>query len=317
MIRRFQHLCLLLGALLMLVGGASNAAAETATRVFLNGIPTPVYFNDGDSFRVLAGKLKGSKARLAGFNTLESYGPVHQWGTWSRHELSRYASLGTLNARKGVWRCTSDMDKDVYGRILWDCPDLAVDQVHKGLAHAMTVTEDPADARLLVAQADAIANRRGMWAHGAPDFVLTSLHSTTENWGDKKPYNRQVSSKDGHSWKFLHDHAIAECQSMCTPAKDPNAETIRAKAAALLADPALQAGLEGLTVESLADLITGFVTGGILGKLPKEDTRYTLETALTRAISEGSLSESDKPASCMVYVAFKRRYGATRAKCLR
>lgn len=295
---------------------APQAAAEPATRVFLNGIPTPVYFNDGDSFRVLAGKLKGSKGRLAGFNTLESYGPVHQWGSWSRHELSRFASLGTLNARKGVWRCTSDMDKDGYGRILWHCPDLAVDQIHKGLAHAMTVTEDPADARFLTAQTDAIAHRRGMWSHGAPDFVLTSLHSTTENWG-KKPYNRHVSAEDGHSWKFIHENAIAECQSMCTPSKDPSTEAIRDLAQTLLADPSMQGNLGDLTSDALASLITGFLTDGILGPLPLETGRYPLETVLTRAISEGVLTVSGKPAACMVYVAFKRRYGATRAKCLR
>jgi len=313
--RRFQFPLLLLAALALAAGAASNAGAETATRVFLNGMPTPVYFNDGDSFRVLAGKLKGSKARLAGFNTLESYGPVHQWGTWSRHELSRYATLGTLNARKGVWRCTSDMQKDGYGRILWDCPDLAEDQVRKGLAHAMTVTKDPAAAYLLEAQADAIANKRGMWAHGIPDFVLTSLHSTTENFAN--PYNRQVSSKDGHSWKFRHSNAIAECQSMCTPVRDPDADAVAARAEELRSDPRFQKALSSLAPGAFEALIKDFMTQGILGPLPDDGIRYDLETLLTRDISAGVLSNSGKSAACMVYVAFKRRYGATRAKCLR
>ena len=49
---------LLLCSLMLCVG--ASAQAEVATRVFLNGSVTPVYFNDGDSFRVLAGPLKGT-----------------------------------------------------------------------------------------------------------------------------------------------------------------------------------------------------------------------------------------------------------------
>ena len=70
-----------------------TAVAEPASQVFLNGVPTPVFFNDGDSFRILEGPLKGTKARLAGFNTLESYGPVHQWGGWHAKELYAIAKM--------------------------------------------------------------------------------------------------------------------------------------------------------------------------------------------------------------------------------
>ena len=55
-------------------------ASEPRTKVVVNGLMSPVYFNDGDTFRVLSGQLSGTKARLEGFNTLESFGPVHQWG---------------------------------------------------------------------------------------------------------------------------------------------------------------------------------------------------------------------------------------------
>ncbi len=288
--------------------------AEPASRVFLNGIPTPVYFNDGDSFRVLGGKLKGSKARLAGFNTLESYGPVHQWGTWTRHELSRYATLGTLNARQGNWRCTSDMEKDGYGRILWHCPDLAEDQIRKGLAHAMTVTKDPAAPRLVEAQQDAIQNKRGMWSHGAPEWVLTSLHSTTEESGEK-PYNRYVSSADGHSWKFEHERAIGECQSMCVGSDDPDPEAIHAFGEEVRAK--FTDELADLTPEALTALLTEFVTTGFLGPLPKESIRYEVETMATYTLASGQLRTSKGPVACMVYVDFERRYGGTRAKCLR
>ena len=113
--------CLAVALLLM----PTEAHAVPASKVFLNGVPTPVFFNDGDSFRVLSGPLAGTRARLQGFNTLESYGRCHQWGDWTRRELGHYATLGTLNAQRGVWNCTSDMKKDFYGRILWNCKDLA------------------------------------------------------------------------------------------------------------------------------------------------------------------------------------------------
>ena len=225
---------------------ASSAEAVPATKVFLNGVPTPVYFNDGDSFRVLAGRLRGTRARLKGFNTLESYGPVHQWGTWTRQELSNYATLGTLNARRGVWRCTSDMKKDFYGRILWDCPDLAVDQVRKGYAHALTVTSQPAAAPLLAAQMEAITAKRGFWAHGVPDFVMTSTHSTTEGW---KPYNRLVSSYKGFSKKWKHKHAYRECQTVCVAQSDVSADKVKAFIPTLRANPTLEKALAGLDDE--------------------------------------------------------------------
>ena len=200
---------------LMVLCAVASANAEPATTVYLNGAPAPVYFNDGDSFRVIAGPLAGSRARLAGFNTLESYGSVHSWGNWTARELYINAKMATLNARRGVWRCTSDMSKDGYGRILWHCPGLAVDQIRKGLAHAMTVTKDAADPRFLEAQREAIKNRAGMWAHGVPDFVLTSTHSMTEDSRRKTTYNRLVSTKDGHSEKWIHSDSYKECQKVC------------------------------------------------------------------------------------------------------
>lgn len=222
-----------------LVASAIDAAARPASRVFLNGVPSPVYFNDGDSFTVLGGPLAGSKARLAGYNTLETFGPCHRWGTWTTHELYINSKMATLNARRGVWRCTSDMKRDGYGRILWDCPDLATDQIRKGLAHAMTVTAQPSPERYLVAQRLAVAERRGMWAHGVPSYVMTSNHSNDEGY-EGTTYNRLVSVEDGHSEKWKHSDIYKECQDVC-----------------------------------------------------------------------------HESGSCMVYVAFQRRYGASRAACLR
>ena len=98
------------------LGFVLNVHGTPRTRVSLNGQVAPVFFNDGDSFRVLSGDLKGSKARLAGFNTLESYGAVHSWGSWTKKELYALAKMGTYNAREGIWTCTSDLSTDTYGR---------------------------------------------------------------------------------------------------------------------------------------------------------------------------------------------------------
>src|SRR5687767_1443526 len=80
---------------------------EPVTRVYLNGVPAPVYFNDGDTFRVLGGQHRGMKARLGGFNTLETFGPVHRWGKWHAKELYVISKMATQHARQGGWHCES------------------------------------------------------------------------------------------------------------------------------------------------------------------------------------------------------------------
>lgn len=211
---KFLGLVLVAGSALLAL--PSVALARPVSRVFLNGSPAPVFFNDGDSFTVLGGPLEGTKARLAGYNTLETFGPVHRWGNWDPHEMYVLSKMATLNARRGIWHCYSDLKRDGYGRILWDCPDLAEDQIRKGLAHAMTVTKDPAPARYIAAQKLAMAERRGMWAHGTVPFVLTSLHSNDEGY-EGVTYNRLVSTEDGHSEKWIHKDIYGECQEICHP----------------------------------------------------------------------------------------------------
>ncbi len=195
---------------------ASASQAKPATRVFLNGTESTVYFNDGDSFQVLEGPLRGTKARLSGFNTLESFGPAHRWGTWDPHELYTIAKEAALNARRGTWHCNSDMAKDGYGRILWHCEDLILDDIRKGLAHAMTVTAEPAPAKQLELQKLAQAEKLGMWAKGIPPFILTSLHSADEGAG-AETYNRLISTADGHTEKWKHQDDYKDCQWVCHP----------------------------------------------------------------------------------------------------
>ena len=195
---------------------ASAAAAQPASKVYINGRPTPVYFNDGDSFKPLAGPYKGIQSRLAGFNTLESFCPVHSWGAWTEKEMWVIAKLATKHAQKGVWHCETDGKKDGYGRLLMNCKDLAKSHIENGFAQVMSVNAEPGDAELVATQQSAIRNRRGMWAHGVPSYIVSSLHAASEGGGkDGKTYNRLVSTTDGHSEKWLHDIDYPECEKVC------------------------------------------------------------------------------------------------------
>jgi endonuclease YncB( thermonuclease family) len=291
--------------------------AEPATRVFLNGVPTPVYFNDGDSFRVLAGPLEGTKARLSGYNTLESFGPVHSWGGWNAYELYAIAKKATMNARQGTWRCTSDMSRDGYGRMLWHCPGLALDQISKGLAHAMSVTTEPADRELLEAQWRAQARGVGMWAKGVPEYVLTSLHSLEEDPEKPTAYNRAVSPLDGHSQPWVHTDTYEECSKVCLESRRVSAATVEKLAAELTAEPALAKGLGPFTTVQMGLVLSDFIREGRVSGVVPDAIRAGLEKRLTELKAQGALApvETTKDA-CHVYVAFKRRFGLQRAACL-
>ncbi|MFT7624955.1 MAG: endonuclease YncB(thermonuclease family) [Myxococcota bacterium] len=296
------------------------------TRVILNGRPTGVFFNDGDSFRVMEGPLKHSKARLAGFNTLESYGPCHLWGNWTMKELYRYATLGTQHAvNGGLWTCTGDMNKkDGYGRVLWDCPALRDSQIRLGLAHAMTVTSEGAHPDAVKAQEEAIRAKRGIWAHGVPDYVLTSLHSTTENY-DKGPYNRMIASSNGHSKKWVHEHGYRECQTACQPRDDLDPAKVSAFVKEQLSDPTYAGYFptaNGAAPMSPEVALTGYITefakeGWAVRDIPNESVRWKIEKPIAAALAAGTLTHAGKPMACMLYVAFQRRYGHTRAECLK
>ena len=302
-------LCLCLSMFL-----SAAASAEPASQVFLNGVPTPVFFNDGDSFRILEGPLKGTKARLAGFNTLESYGPVHQWGDWHAKELYAIAKMATLNARRGVWNCSSEMEKDTYGRVLFDCLDLAEDQISKGLAHVMSVTIDSGHPRLVEAQRVAIEKRVGMWAHGVPEFVLTSLHSVDERSNRAYAYNRLVSSVDGHSEKWMHQNKYTECQTVCEQdiqISESNLATLRN---ALIKNKDAKPIVGDNAESELNHIILMWLkTQTVPAVVDKRDR--DVKKALSGLKSEGMTTSKD--GYCVIYVDFKRRFGGDKAKCLK
>ncbi len=293
-----------------------QATAEPAAKVMLNGKMAGVYFNDGDSFRVLKGPKKGAKARLFGFNTLESHGAVHQWGDWTFKEMYHLAKMATLNARVGTWTCETDGETDTYGRMLVLCEDLAIDQIRKGLAHAMSIDDNPALPKFVEAQQDAIANKRGIWAHGIPEFVLTSLHSVEEDVSGHGTYNRLVSSADGHSIKWKHSTKYGECDNICLKVYPDEASLLPTVMAKVKAEGAGLIG--GMSDETLMAVLGTFQRIRLVDRPAPEEHREALNALLAGYADQGLFGAgAASDGSCMIHVPFNRRFGGTRAACLK
>ena len=297
---------------------ASLDAAQPRTRVVLNGKTVPVSFNDGDSFRIHAGTYSGAQARLAGFNTLESHGPVHPWGSWTAKEMFVLAKMAMYEGRRGVWTCTTDGKADTYGRILLWCPDLAKALVRKGLAHAMTVNDAPADAALLKVQHEAQRERRGMWAHGVPPFVLTSLHSVEEDTTGEGTYNRLVSTDDGHSVKWKHTDRYDECSNICYKVYTVDESKVDEVTKAVASDPKVAAIVAKLSQEDLRAAIHDFARWRHVTTKIEKNRRLELEEHLQGYVESGAFGpQQASDGGCMIHVPFERRYGSGRAACLR
>lgn len=292
--------------------------AEPRTKVMLNGKPTAVYFNDGDSFRVLQGEFAGAKARLSGYNTLESYGAVHQWGNWHEHELYVVAKMATLYARRGTWTCESDGKLDTYGRLLVWCPDLAKAQVRKGHAHVMSIDDNPGRPELLEAQKAAIADRVGIWAHGVPAFILTSLHSAEEDTEGHGTYNRLVSSDDAHSVKWKHDTKYSECTKVCHMVYAVDEAKVDEVTTALKAASEVSAIVGRLDDATLRAVVREFAEFHHIARAIDKDRREELKTFLLGWVEEGRFGDSSgTEGACMIHVPFERRFGGGRAACLK
>ncbi len=318
--RRRAGLGLALLAGLSLQAPNEADAGEPRSRVLLNGELVQVTFNDGDSFRVLAGDMKGAKARLFGYNTLESYGPVHQWGTWTEKEMFVLAKMATLHARKGVWECETDGKTDTYGRMLVWCPDLAEDLVRRGMAHVLTIDEKPGEPALVEAQAEAVAARRGLWAHGVPDFILTSIHSVEEDTDGSGTYNRLVSSIDGHTLTWKHSNQYKECDKVCFMNYEVDQTQVDMVFAAIKAgvldnQKKIAAALDDAT---LRKAIGDWVKYRLFDREVPKDLRPVLLEILEGYVAAGIFkADNPKPSACMIHVDFKRRFGTGRAKCLK
>jgi endonuclease YncB( thermonuclease family) len=308
----------LAGVLLTVTTPNDAWAAEPRSKVILNGKLIQVTFNDGDSFRVLGGAMSGAKARLAGYNTPESYGPVHSWGTWTEKELYVMAKMATAHARKGIWECETDGATDTYGRMLVKCPGLSEDLVRRGLAHVLTVGDEAGEPALVAAQQEAMAARRGMWAHGVPEYILTSIHSVEEDTDGSGTYNRLVSTADGHSLKWKHQNRYSECSKVCHLVYQVDDATIDEATKALRADANVAAIVEPLDDATLRAVVATFARHRRIDReVPKAD-REALERHLMGWVSAGRFGTAEgQPGSCMIHIDFKRRFGTGRAACLK
>ena len=212
--------------LVFCIGLFMTASLNANTSIQLDGKKLSVFFNDGDTFQIHNSQGKTS-ARLKGFNALKAYGPVHQWGKWTAEELYQISQDATEEARSGNWDCHIVGGRDKYGRILVDCPDLSKDLIEKGLAHIMFVESGDDDSTLIALQKKAIRAKVGMWKKGTPDYILTSVHSTTEKELEGKAYDRFVSTKTGRSLLRSHRNAYDACETVAyTPEEGETASSM-------------------------------------------------------------------------------------------
>jgi micrococcal nuclease len=189
----------------------SKLLSHPTPAVTLDGKMIPVNWDDGDTFSTPDRSLR---ARLVGYNTLESYGPVHRWGEWSPVELFALAEDAGVRARSQVWSCTKQAGGGGYGRASVDCPGLRTALLQEGLAHTFGVegTASPADT---ATQAKAMAAKAGMWAKGIPEGIVTSAHSIDERAEASSTYDRVCSTSTGLAAKIEHTQTHAPCTEVC------------------------------------------------------------------------------------------------------
>lgn len=208
--------------------------------VVLDGVPVRVWWNDGDSFKPKRG-MREKPVRIVGYNTLETHGAVHQWGSWTGRELLALSVRATQVAGSKVRQCTLEGRPDAYGRPLARCPDVARELVGEGLAMVFAVKAPP-DPELVALQSAAQAQRKGMWAGGVPQTIVTSVHSQDEKapatskvartgrrglgqaegteWtgrdrGQSVAYNRLVNTRTGETDQRKHGETFQICQVVC------------------------------------------------------------------------------------------------------
>lgn len=189
------------------------SAQPPAPTVILDGVSIAVEWDDGDTFHGKTADGKKIKARLAGYNTLESYGPVHQWGEWTEKELYVFAKESGVFASKQVWECADTKKGGGYGRILVDCPGLRKAMLENGYAHPFSIG-GPAPEADMQALHTGMENKAGIWAKGAPKSLITSLHSQDEK-PDKDAYNRVCDLTTGECAEQEHTDVYETCQKVC------------------------------------------------------------------------------------------------------
>ena len=202
------HVPLLIAA--VVAAPPKEAGPRTNGVIMLDGVETNVHWDDGDTFFAPS---SGVKARLVGYNTLESYGAVHRFGP-GEVALFQIASDATALATSRSWTCTTESGEGGYGRKSVDCPGLRGALLEAGLAHAFSV-QGPAPKDDLDAQARGIEAKAGMWAQGAPKGLVTSVHSLDEKPGATSTYNRVLNVETGEASKRPHANTHKPCEWVC------------------------------------------------------------------------------------------------------
>ena len=187
---------------------------DESPKVVLDGVELTVRWSDGDTFTWKDAGGNTQRARLSGYNTLESFGPVHRWGDWTGAELYELAKQAGARARTQKWRCTKLPGSGGYGRHLVDCPDLRKVLVEEGLAHLFSL-EAPSAADELALQRSAMERRKGIWEKGVTSVIVTSLHSKAEAKDGDQTYNRVCDLATGVCAAKPHEDAYATCQEVC------------------------------------------------------------------------------------------------------
>lgn len=214
MLKKFMRSVFSLGLVIFCSLGYADATdlGHGGTEITLDGQTTNVRFNDGDTFKIRSGIYKGKRARIDGYNALETP-PIHEWLRSSIAYLHFIAARATEEAQNGNWNCVLQNGEDTYGRLLVTCDDLALALLSEGLAHAYSIDKNPAREDYLAAQRMAQQEARGMWANGIPRKIITSLHSKDE--GAAHTYNRLISTEDGSSTMIEHHRSYATCEKVC------------------------------------------------------------------------------------------------------
>lgn len=204
-----RRLLLLLLTCVLCQAGAPEQGGVQAT-VVVRGRTFDVHWQDGDTLTFLSGPRKGRDARLMGFNTLESYGPVHRWGEWTPGELWELAKGAASAAAAEPWACTLGHGKDAYGRLLLDCPKARRRLIEEGWAHVYAYAE-PADPADLQAQREARLERLGIWEKGRPETLITSVNAEAGG----KVFMRVVSTRTGETSAEHQREDFDVCEEIC------------------------------------------------------------------------------------------------------
>jgi len=179
--------------------------------ILLGGVTTPVFWSDGDSFKFLDGPRAGRGSRLEGYNSLETYGPVHRWGDWTSRELLTFAKGSAAVAASRTWECTTRGLPDKYGRLLVECPELRRHMIRTGTAHVYPFDSDP-DPELVALQLEARLEQIGMWEKGRPEVVLTSVKPASSARSGTDWY---VNGRTGESGHRGHQAEYQVCEEVC------------------------------------------------------------------------------------------------------